>query len=63
MSIETQKINVILTRICSPTEFWFKIPAVNHREISSPMHSSIDYGKQNTHGEYLRWIKGRTSKS
>lgn len=56
MSVKTQKINVILTRIFSPTEFWIKIPTVDHSDES--LCGSIDYDKQKTYRDYLHWIKG-----
>lgn len=56
-SIESEKINVILTRIVSPTEFWIKIQSNDDSHESCP-HSDADIDKQRTHRDYLQRIKG-----
>lgn len=54
-SIGSERINVTLTRIVSPTEFWIKIKTGDGRHES---YSDIDFDQQKTHRDYLRWIKG-----
>lgn len=58
MSQKTQKVNVILTRIISPTEFWITIPTDEHSNEVCP-YNNADFNKQKTYREYLQWIKGK----
>lgn len=56
MSQKTQKFNVILTRIVSPTEFWITVPTDDSDELCP--YNNTDFSKQKTYREYLQWIKG-----
>lgn len=57
MSKKTQRINIILTRTVSPTEFWVKTPTDDHSHEPSS-YSNTNFNKQKTYHDYLRWKKG-----
>lgn len=56
-SSEPERINVILTRIVSSTEFWIKIQTDDDCHESYP-YSDTNFDEQKTYSDYLRWIKG-----
>lgn len=57
MSEELQRVDVILTRIISPTEFWITIPTDDRNNEPCP-YNTTDFSKQKTYRKYLKWIKG-----
>lgn len=59
MSNKLPKIDVILARISSPTEFWIKI--ADHCDNGAFSSNNNNNGKQQTYRDYLRWIKGMSS--
>lgn len=61
MSEKTERINVIVTRVISPVEFWIKIPTGDYKNESSPL-SNTNIENQKTYSDYLRWIKGIISR-
>lgn len=53
----SKRVNVILTRIISPTEFWITIPTDDRNEQCP--YNNTDFDQQKTYREYLQWIKGK----
>lgn len=58
MSEQIRRVTVILTRIVSPTEFWFTKPTTDDHSDEPCPYSNTDFNKQKTYRQYLQWIKG-----
>lgn len=56
----TDRINVIITRIISPTNFWLKLQSNNCINVPNPSQTQTGIDEQNTckPGIKLSWVKG-----
>lgn len=55
--IKTERINVNITRIVSPTEFWLRLQTDKCNNEPYPFVAGTA-DEQEAHGDNLRWIKG-----
>lgn len=60
MSGKIPKINVNLTRIFSPNEFWIKLPIGDSSDDPFSYNSNNHGQRQQTNREYLHWNKSVT---